>query len=314
MIPKILESRWFVDSAVYARQRIIELIASGRSLNASHSPFDRTEDGRTDFRGIDLRNLEINGILTENADFSFSKFNSSWIKGSRFKGVKFENCDFSEISDFENEYTDVEFSKSKFHRAALGYKGSSFTQCRFDYTAFSQAVFIRGEFDHCIFSNCKLKGCDFNASSFESCKFIGKLDSVWFRGGFALGSDELHFGKPKKNRMKNVSFEDAELVGVTFSNNCDLSTIKLPEQGIYHLFDHWNERLHWVRSSIDKWPKDQRDKVDLFVYVHSVHSKTQDWYLLNEEEIQHEYGQTVGKSIIDCLIRYPTHRSEKSGY
>ena len=105
--------------------------------------------------------------------------------------------------------------------------------------------------------------------------------------------------------MKEVSFRDAELIRVTFSNECDLSTIELPRSGNYKLFENWDERLNYVKATIDKLPRDQREKAELFVKVHKVHSVTQDWYLLNVDEVRQEFGTAAGESIITVLAGFP---------
>jgi hypothetical protein len=104
--------------------------------------------------------------------------------------------------------------------------------------------------------------------------------------------------------MKEVSFRDAELIGVTFSNECDLSTVELPRNGNYKLFDNWNERLNYVKASIDNLPSEQREKAELFVKIHKVHSVTQEWYLLNVHEVTQEFGTAAGERIITVLTGF----------
>ena len=93
---------------------------------------------------------------------------------------------------------------------------------------------------------------DFQASSFENCVFIGDLNSVWFRGNFPTVSLKKEFGHAKQNKMFNVSFEKAALRDVTFSDDCDLSTITLPHKGQYLFFNNWNEQLNRIMKKVQQ--------------------------------------------------------------
>ena len=76
---------------------------------------------------------------------------------------------------------------------------------------------------------------------------------MWFRGGFPTESLKKEFGNAKQNKMLNVSFEDAILHDVTFSDNCDLSTVLFPKQGKYLFFDNWDEQLDMITTVPLKW-------------------------------------------------------------
>ena len=117
---------------------------------------------------------------------------------------------------------------------------------------------------------------DFQASNFENCEFIGNLDNVWFRGGFPTESFKKEFGNAKQNKMLNVSFEDAILHDVTFSDNCDLSTVLFPKQGKYLFFDNWDEQLDLIMNecTANKSMTIRNDIVS-FVEIHKVHSANQ---------------------------------------
>jgi fluoroquinolone resistance protein len=205
------------------------------------------------------------------------------------------------MSPNTNDFNNCLFLNSDFSFAAIGYRGSKYVDCVFDKCNFKKAIFIRAEFMRCKFIDCKLKGVDFNASSFEECAFVGKLEDVWFRGGFALASDIEDFGEAKKNRMKNVSFEDAHLYGLTFSNDCDLSTVTLPSDGKYFLFNNWRQRLEKLKKEVNNWPQIQRREGEIFANSCLVHAKTQNWYLLGFDDIQKDYGLEVAKRIIATL-------------
>jgi hypothetical protein len=302
MSPKFLKSRWFESQeASSALGRIKQILNSGGILKKEHTPFGVIENSLSDFRGLDLNGLKIKGFKTENSDFSNSNFNNSWIEKSTFINVKFDRVDFTEISDSGNLFNKATFFNCNFNKAGIGYEGSQYLNCIFDNSIFTKAVFIRSEFNNSQFINCKLKGVDFNASSFEKCIFIGKLDAVWFRGGYSLSSDIKEFGKAKKNQMLDVSFEKAILEGVNFSNECDLSRVTPPVTGNYQIFNDWKDRLEYLKTKIADWPVSQKKEAEIFANSYLVHAKTQDWFLINIEEIQQEFGIDVATNIIITL-------------
>jgi hypothetical protein len=151
-----------------------------------------------------------------------------------------------------------------------------------------------------------LHGVDFGASSFVHCEFSGKLQSVWFRGGFPLESDIQHFGVPRKNVMASVSFEKASLWGMTFSDHCDLSTIVMPSEGSYRLYNEWHNRLERLKQEIDNWPHELQREAHIFADVYLVHAEDQDWYLLNCDEVIIDEGEELGTRIINALDQYAT--------
>jgi len=302
---KILKNRWIRDNnAKEALDEIKLLFRNGGMLKNEHSPFGLTKDGLIDFRGIDLRQEKIKKIKIKNIDFSHSQFSNAWIEKSVFEKVNFENVDFTEISEHGNLFQNVKFSNCKFNKAGIGYEGSQYLNCLIEKSSFSRTVFIRGEFVNTQFIDCKLKGVDFYASSFEDCSFIGRLEDVWFRGGYAYPSDDANFGKAKKNHMRNVSFSGAILEGVNFSNGCDLSTVQLPISNNYMLFNNWKKRLEHLKEVIQKWSTSQRKEADIFTNSFLVHAKTQDWFIVNIEELHRDFGVDVASNIIIELNKY----------
>lgn len=301
MTPKFLKDRWLNEDVYPALREIRRVLENGGTLRKEHSPFGIMDNNIVDFRGLDLSKRQISKIKIENADLSHSILHSSWIEKSIFENVIFDKVDFTEISDKGNLFKKVSFFTCKFNRAGLGYNGSLYLDCIFDYSSFERTSFIRVEYNGCKFINCKLKGIDFNASSFENCSFVGKLENVWFRGGYGYPNDEKEFGKAKKNQMENVSFVEATLEGVNFSNECDLSTVKLPQTGSYLIFNDWAKRLEHLKAIITGWPPSQKKEAEIFVNSYLVHAKTQNWFLINIEEIQQDFGIDVASNIIIAL-------------
>lgn len=293
-----IKNRWTKDPiGKLALNKIFKIIKKGGKLKKTYSPYADI-DNLTDFRGINLNQIKINNLKVTDADFTESSFSSSFISKSIFQNITFDKVDFTDFSDNGNKYDACLFSRCKLQKSAIGYQGSKYINCTFESCNFSGAVFIRGEFDNCQFLNCNLKNIDFNASSFINCIFKGKLEGVWFRGGYCFEDDRKEFGKPRKNKMSNVSFEDATLLGVNFSNDCDLSSVKLPLEGKYKLFDNWNYRLERLSEAIENWPQQKREEADIFVSSHLVHAKKQKWFILNIEEMLDDFGKEVTSEMI----------------
>lgn len=299
----LLKSRW---NNATDKGTLLEVLTRNinRSVFFEKSPFDLIH-GYVDFRGVDFNRQGILNVVFKKIDFSVSTFEASRIEGSFFNEVKFESVDFSNMVDLGNEFRGCTFKSCKFNVAALGYNGTKFTNCSFNACNFSRAIFIRAEFILCTFNDCKLKGVDFNASSFENCTFSGKVQEVWFRGGYALLSHIREFGVAKENKMKNVSFFDATLVDVTFSNNCNLSSIVLPASGQYFLYNNWLNRLEKLKETIVGWPKEQKIEGEIFANSYLVHAKTQDWYVLSEKDVQNAFGIELAQKIFKELNTPP---------
>ncbi len=190
--------------------------------------------------------------------------------------------------------------------SAIGYRGTQFNTCTLDRCSFQRAVFTRAEFVDTEFTNCKLNGVDFNASSFENCRFEGVLEDVWFRGTYGHESFFSEFGQPKQNKMLNVSFENADLRDPAFSNGCDLSTVKIKRNGRYFKYDDWHQRLQYLREEIEAWDDEhQRNEAARFVKVYSVHAPTQEWDIVNLDDLEKSYGGSeVAQKIINVLNSY----------
>lgn len=304
MVAKTLVARWN-DSpeASKAYECLLKTLTKGGEITAKHSPFGLV-DGLIDLRGFQVQQrIFIKKVRGSRIDFSGSGLNWVWLEECRFDDVNFGMADFSETSDHANTFCRCSFIGTNFKRAALGYKGSSYAECDFEAVDFRGVVFTRAEFDRCRFVNCKLKDIDFNASSFEDCTFEGLLQDVWFRGGFPLESDVEDFGKPRKNRMRNVSFEKAQLWGLTLSNDCDLSTIRMPLEGNYRLYSAWKQRLERLQEAISSWPlgAEERKEATISVRSYLVHAKHQDWFLLNVDELREEVGDILAGKFLAIL-------------
>jgi uncharacterized protein YjbI with pentapeptide repeats len=304
---KELATRWRGSAENYsAGERIFNVFKHGGVLTIDHSPFGRQEGELIDLRGYDASRVLVKNVTVRDVDLSYSNFSSAWLEGNRFENCVFIGGDFSDTSDHGSMFDRCVFAKCKFKLAALGYDGSQFRNCTFKESNFQRTNFIRAEFVNTEFLQCRLKGIDFNASSFENCNFEGLLNDVWFRGTFPLESDSQHFGQPKINKMLNVSFENAELRNLTFSNGCDLSSVKIKNNGRYFKYGNWYQRLRLLEKESATWSdENQKSNVARFVRVFSVHAQTQDWEILSLADLEEFYGGAhVAQRIVDCLNSY----------
>lgn len=267
------------------------------------SPFGNF-DNKEDLRGISFMQEKVKDFIFDNIDFSLSSFKNSWIENTEFKSCIFFKVDFSELSDHSNTFIHCSFIHCKFNKSAIGYGGSKYTNCIFSDCNFTGSTYIRTEFTDCKFENCKIKNIDYNASSFENCSFEGELDSVWFRGRFALKSDEEIFGKPRENTMKNVSFFKVIMSNMIYSDNCSLSTVLIDTNKGYYKFDNWFNRLKYLQSQIPNFDFNYRKIIEIFVNSYLVHAKSQDWYIVSKKDLLTEYGELISDKIIKILNNY----------
>lgn len=212
------------------------------------------------------------------------------IEGKAFIDSLFCGTIFKAAAEHGNKFYNCIFDSVNFKEAIIGYGSSCYTNCTFKNVRFG--AFIKPQFKGCKFIDCNFYDVDFQASSFEHCAFIGKVENVWFRGGFPTDSLRREFGHAKPNIMLDVSFENAILHDVTFSDNCDLSTIVLPRQGRYVFFDNWDKQLNIIKKKgITHQSATTKDNIISFVEIYKVHSDSQRYYILNTEDLLKEYSE-----------------------
>ncbi|MCW1887747.1 pentapeptide repeat-containing protein [Luteolibacter flavescens] len=303
---KHLRTRW---QEAAGRDFVDDLVSRGRSgngLTVMRSPFGETDAGRLDLRGLTLPgSAQLRRIAFAPADLGASVWKGVWLERCTFHEAGFDHADLRSIAEHGNGFTGCTFARSSFRDAAIGYRGSRFESCTFEAADFRGAVFVRPEFNGCEFHGCKLDGCDLNGSSFDRCRFTGTLRNVWFRGGFPHPDDLERYGTPRVNGMKEVSFEAACLRDASFSNACDLSSVKLPHDGRHALITGWLRKLAHLESASREWPAPARRTADLFVASHRVHAVTQDWFIVNRDDLDEEFGIETAALIWQSITTPP---------
>jgi len=303
---KQLGTRWQDAAGKDFVDRLTSMGRSGNGFIVSESPFSVLAEGLLDLRGLRLtEKAELRRVTFAPADFGAASWKGAWVERCTFNNAKFDGAGFQKMAELGNEFIDCSFLKSSFREAGLGYKGSRFVTCTFDCVDFSLASFIRPEFGGCAFYHCKLDGCDLNGSSFERCRFVGSLRNVWFRGGFAHPDDVSRYGQPRANQMAEVSFESACLRDVTFSNACDLSSVKPPTDGHHELIAKWPEKLRNLQDRAQNWPAAASKAATAFAATNLVHARTQDWFILNRDDLEDEFGSEVAGLIWKSVAPTP---------
>lgn len=225
-----------------------------------------------------------------------------WLKNKTFRNCIFKRCDFKDMADHGNLFDECVFDEVDFRHSILGYDNSKYSNCIFRKVKFGH--FIKAIFENCIFEDCSLDGVDFNASSFVHVSFSGSLYNVWFRGHFPTSSQEKIFGKSVGNEMKAVSFIDASLHDIDFSDDCKLSSVILPAKGLYAYYGEWRKQLNRIVECSDNDINTQKDG-SLFFQIYSIRARTQNEYILNIDDLRKEYSH----SFIDLLLQNATYHT-----
>lgn len=294
-----LIGRWHIVSNFRTAVQRLTGLGSAPGRTRFVAPGTETVDGRADCRGFKSEGKSTKKVEFRDLDFTFASFAHSRIEDSFFLNCLFVNADFSDFRDHGNRFERCKFVSVKFNGAYIGYRGSEFLDCRFEQCKFAKTLFIRAEFTDVDFVNCRLRGIDFDASSFENCSFSGELRDVWFRGGFALPDEEQRFGKPRPNKMENVSFEHAELSDLTFSDNCDLSTVRIDQTGKVFIVDKITQRLKRMKVEILSWKENEQKSAENLIFA--LDRKEQDWTIISLSDVERDYGTNTAAKIIASL-------------
>ena len=272
-------------------------VLAGLARGRPPAPFGLV-DGLVDLRGLPVsgvRGGHVKKLSAEGVDLSYSDWEQVRVERSRFADVRFDAVEARSLGDHGNTFERCSFDRANLGGSAIGFDGSRYVSCSFGRTKFTLAVFARAEFDDCVFEDAALRGVDFHASSFERCTFRGTLDDVWFRGGYPLPELQKQFGRARPNRMRDVDLSGAVLDFVTFSDGCDLSTVRLRPDGTQVHFDRWQARVDAAIAAATD------DEVRLFVRAFQAHAKTQGEYVLDATGLEVELGKERTAEVLRLL-------------
>ncbi|MGV3629199.1 MAG: pentapeptide repeat-containing protein [Betaproteobacteria bacterium] len=296
-----LVKRWdAADAMAETKILLSELQGSTRSA-FKKSPFGEI-NGLVDLRGFPFHAAsKIVGKSFEGLDLSAASFEGVWLQECALKDVRFDYANLKEFKDHGNRFEGCSFVKSSFIGAGLGYRKTLYSECLFEESDFRKSTFLAARLQSCRFVNAKLKGIDFYASTFDACVFLGRLENVWFRGGYPSLRDIVEFGDAEPNLMRHVSFAGAELLAVNFTGGCDLSSVTLPMSDDYRLYGDWHSRLLRLSGDSSKWSAAVQKEAQIFVQSYLESSVKQSWMLLNVADISEEFGKEIAMKIFGSL-------------
>jgi len=300
MSARALRSRW--QDAAEAHAQLIHKLSHGGALTQSDSPFGSTPDGRIDLRGLDASRSTWSDASVHAADLEHMEMQPGGFVNCDFVSCSFKSARLIDIGELGNHFCECSFDRARIHRSSLGHRASQFERCQFSRTSLRGSSFINATFTDCIFVGCQFNGVDFGSSSFVRCSFHGRVEGAWFRGGYASQSLREEFNAHSDAIFEDVSFAEAELVGVTFSNHCDLSRVTPPEGDGHRVFSDWQRVLTAARDQVAQLPASQGKALSEFIDIHSAYHD-QDWMILNIAEVRSWYGEDSSIAILKALDR-----------
>ena len=315
-----------LNEMIFSRWNVLNNVSPGNlflrkgRFRAELSPFGRF-NGRWDFRGChfssgDFRFIQ-NSKLTD-VDFSESDFSHVRVGHCVLNNVLFENAKFADSNIADSDLFNCVFTSCSIVWSSLGVKtypssfidkitGTSkivrYQDCVFEKCKLKNTSFSRASFFNCKFLNNQFKRTDFGVSSFDNCLFTGKVEDVTFRGDDDPFDIYLNKSSVLPNPMK-VSFENAELLSVEYSFNCDLSKVVMPLTGNYVRINDLGKRLNHALSVISQWSESENknkliQKIEMDLQIQT--AKKQFWTIINIDELCNIMGNDMAHEYITLL-------------
>jgi uncharacterized protein YjbI with pentapeptide repeats len=185
------------------------------------------------FGSLKLKNRSIDGV-----DFSYADISFSWWERCRINNCLFEKAKAKEIWVYASDFSNCVFKGTNLAFSYLGENigdnSGSYQKTEFIEANLNECIFCFPIISDCLFADCNLTATNFDGSRLKNCKFVGKVDSPWFRGYSTSAQKSIlgifHRVNPKKYRnvMENVDFSGAKLIGVSFSHEIDLTNCIFP--------------------------------------------------------------------------------------
>jgi fluoroquinolone resistance protein len=253
---------------------------------------------------------KVNSVCFESVDFSYGNLSRRLIQKSIFNNVHFSKTNLEGISVHSTQFVRCTFDRTNLDGAGVGCDGTRYEHCLFKKLNFSKTSFGRAEFDDCRFEDCRFDSVDFFGSSFERCTFVGKVHDAWFRGHYMSVPDKpevfaglvKQFGVARPNKMKAVDFSHADLRDLTFSDECDLSTCKLPNDELIVGFSRWGKLLKAVEGRIPFMFTPDDGRVLEIVKSFDTHAQIQDWYIVNFRDFSNDLSLSVIERLKELFV------------
>ncbi len=209
-------------------------------------------DGALRFKRLLMKDIDFSGArmthsIWESCDFENVLFDKAVLIDSSIWGCRFENVSFA----------DTNLRDSAFLRLRM--KSTVLQNVDFSRSDMRYCVFDTPTFERCDFSYANLRYIDFRGSRFKDCKFAGVVEEVRFRGYDPETRNPIL--RKSGNSMRNVDFSEAELRGVSFRNDINLSEVRFPQDEnhlvLYHQREVYLEARRVIKST---WKGDDQRK------------------------------------------------------
>ncbi len=195
-----------------------------------------------DYKGKQIK--QVSGSLSfKNVELADVDFTYCDLQHTKWRHCKFNRIDFRHAQLQQLELIACGFEDVLFHDARLSYsfmnirdgkESGYFRHVRFSKSKLNETRFSFPTIEDCQFDNCNLYAADFDGSRLKNCKFLGEVNSPWFRrhsknefepNFFFNQIDKTRFVNP----MENIDFTEATLKYVSFSKDLDLSSCKFAQ-------------------------------------------------------------------------------------
>jgi|GEM_PF-1845187 len=261
---KNLQRRWQTPEGQEKAEKVMGLLPKGRI--DSIRDFVGEYEGKIDLRGLKVisyptrsfdvpletgmwrvaaRGYEMRDMVLEELAFDYAEFHDMLISSCTFKDVSFEGVRIQNVRNFANRFERCSFANSVFRESSLGagYGGdvTEYHDCDFSGTKMKGCSATFPLFEKCRFERVYLDDVDFKGSRFVECSFSGFLQGVTFQGIYVPQiPTDWHPPKALRNPMKDIDFSKSRANGLRFATDINLRDVALPTpQG--HLFI-WHPR------------------------------------------------------------------------
>jgi uncharacterized protein YjbI with pentapeptide repeats len=264
-----LMDRWTTEEGKSLLKEIVVRLTKAKSLedlkglNRVEDKFDLRgisfpkEYSEYDYKGKHMKqvvgSLKFKGVTVDNIDFSYADIQHTEWKNCRFSSVKFYGAQLEQLNIINCDFENVSFENTRLSYSYLnirsGTRSGSFKDVIFRNSQLNETRFSFPTIENCVFDSCNLYAADFDGSRFTNSKFIGEVNSSWFRK-HSIKEFEPNFilnqvnKKKFANEMKDVDFLEAILKYVTFSKDLDLSTCKFGPGTKFELMEKFEKDIY----------------------------------------------------------------------
>jgi uncharacterized protein YjbI with pentapeptide repeats len=160
----------------------IQAVLSVLGRRATREPLDL---GRTDLRGADLHDAQLEGARFFNAHLEGADFTGAQLAGADFGRAHLERAHFEHAQVAGTRFEDAHLARADFEDADLG-------RAYFGGAHLERANFAYAQLERAYFQNAQLAGADFGDARLEDTYFLNaRLERADFRMARSLTSEQL---------------------------------------------------------------------------------------------------------------------------